>query len=124
MTDDEFQYHAFRVGRATRTVEAHGPDGTHTVEEGTIIFDEIHKDDRWLWEEDSWIVHYMNPTEQGHEMTHQPFEKLGILEFPEPMTEPEASEWLREEPHRWQQFRDEHLEADVSAAEYLDGDLR
>lgn len=120
--DDEWEWDAFRVGRATRDAEAHGPDGYHTIEEGTIRFDEINREDRWLWEEDGWMAHYMLPGEDGeeHGMSHQPFEKLGILEFPVPMTESEAFDWLREEPERWQQFRDETLESDTTAADLLE----
>lgn len=117
--DDEWEYDAYRVGRATRTAEVAAPDGSRTIEEGTVVFEEINTEDHWMWEEDSWVSHYVAPDggigfDGGVVLT---FEKLGILEFPEPMTEKEAHEWLVDEPERWEQLKDERLESDVTAAD-------
>jgi|AntDeeMetagen134_2_1112570.scaffolds.fasta_scaffold07995_2 hypothetical protein len=126
--DDEWRYDAYRVGRATRTVEVYGEDGFETIEEGTIRFEELDAEDQWLWNEDSWMAHYVIPEDKAdgdeRQLVHQPFEKLGILEFPHPMTEDEAWAWLREVPERWRLFCDERLESDLTAVEFLDGEIR
>lgn len=124
---DEPLYHGLRVGRATRTVEVADPsDETQTIEEGTVDYEPIHKDDEWLWEEDSWVAHFAD--ENGEigltAGVHLPYERLGILELPEPMTREESLDWLTDEEERWQQFLDETIESDVTAADLLEGSVR
>lgn len=116
---DEWTYDAYRVGRATRTVEVDAMDGTHTIEEGTLRFEEINEEDGWMWEEEDWVDHYVDPDGDGLG-AHVPREKVGIIEFPHPMTEEEAWEWLQNNPEKWREFRDETLECDVTADDILE----
>lgn len=121
--DDEWEYDAYRVGRVTRTVEVDDPEGgSQTIEEGIIRFDPINEEDQWLWEEEDWIDWMVGPDggvgfEGGVAVPH---DKLGILEFPEPMTEREAQEWLEDDPYRWRQFLDEQIESDVTASDIME----
>lgn len=121
--DDEWEYDAYRVGRVTRTVEVDDPEGgSQTIEEGIIRFDPINEGDQWLWEEDEWVDWMVGPDggvgfEGGVAVLH---DKLGILEFSEPMTEREALEWLEDDPYRWRQFLDEHIESDVTASDIME----
>lgn len=121
-TEEEWKYDAFRVGRATRTVEvAAAGDETSTIKEGQIQFDPINEEDHWMWEEDEWTGHYVSP-DGGIGFSGGvavPFDKLGIIEFPYPMTDEEAGEWLNEDEDRWRQFLDENLESDVTAEDYV-----
>lgn len=121
--EDEWEYHAFRVGRTTRSAEVAAPDGgTQTIEEGIIRFDAIDKADRWLWEEDEWLDWFIGPDggagfKGGVAVPH---EKLGIIEFPEPMTRKEAGEWLEENPEQWQRFVDNEIESDTTAGDIVE----
>lgn len=121
--DDEWEYDAYRVGRVTRTVEVDDPEGgSQTIEEGIIRFDPINEEDQWMWEEDEWLDWMVGPDggvgfEGGVAVPH---DKLGILEFPEPMTEREAQEWMEDDPYRWQQFLDEQIESDVTASDIME----
>lgn len=122
--EDEWRYDAYRIGRVTRTVEVPTPDGDmDTIEEGTLRFDPINEEDEWMWTEDDWIdrVFSQDDLSDIHVIPH---EKVGILEFPRPMTDAEASEWLQEDDERWRQFLDDELESDTTAADLLDGEIR
>ncbi|WP_226043349.1 hypothetical protein [Natrinema sp. DC36] len=128
MTFDEesWEYDAFRVGRATRSVDVASPEGPRTIEEGTIRFDLINEEDHWLYEEDSWIDHFVAPGAENdalEHMAHQPMDKLGIVELPEPMTTEDAHEWLDANPEQWRQFLDESIESDTTAEDLL-GEIR
>ena len=125
-TEQEWLYDAYRMGRATRTVEVAAPDGSSTIEEGTIHFEPINTEDHWMWTEDDWVAHYMAPDggvgfSGGVALR---FDKIGIIEFPESMTDEDASEWLNENPELWRQHLDESIKSDVTAADLLGDDLR
>lgn len=53
-------------------------------------------------------------------MAHQPMDKLGIIELPEPMTREAAFEWLDDHPDKWRQFLDDSIESDTTAADLLE----
>lgn len=121
--DDEWEYDAYRVGRVTRTVDVGHPDGgSQTIEAGIIRFDPINEEDQWLWDEDEWVDWMAGPDggigfEGGVAVPH---DKLGVLEFPEPMTAREAHECLEENPDRWRQFLDEQVESDVTVSDIME----
>jgi hypothetical protein len=129
--DDEFEYHAWRVGRATRDAEIQAPDGgTDEIKEGTLTAELVHRDDlRMTRAEDGWMSHYVAPDggvgfgigEGNSGGVAVPYDLVGVIELPEPMTEKEADEWLDDE--RLMEFADETIESDVTAADLL-GDLR
>lgn len=122
---DEWEYDAYRMGRATRTKEIKGGDGTTTIEEGQIHFEPINEEDAWMWEEEEWLGHYVAP-DGGIGFSGGvaiPFERVGIVEFPRPMTEAEATEWLNENPEEWRQHLDEEIKSDVTAEDLL-GEIR
>lgn len=127
--DDEFEYHAYRVGRPTRTAEVNSPDGTSTIEEGTLTLDLVHREDlRITRQEGGWMAHYVSPEggvglgigEDNPGGVAVPYDLVGVIEFPEPMTEKEADAWLSDHPDEWQQFTDERLESDVTAEDLLE----
>lgn len=127
MTDptlnDEWEYDAYRLGRVTRTVEVADPDGgVQTIEEGTIRFETINKEDQWLWEEDDWLTH-MVAGDGGIGLTDGvvvPHERVGIIEIPEPMTAKEADEWLESNPDQWRELLDDTIASDVTASDILE----
>lgn len=119
--DDEWEYDAVRLGRATRTAEVSSADGTHTIEKGTIRFEEMNKEDRWMYEEDSWVAWFVSPDggvglEGGIAIPH---ERVGVIDLPEPMTQKEIHEWLDENPEKWRRFLDEEIQSDVTATDLL-----
>jgi hypothetical protein len=123
--DDEWKYEAFRMGRATRTVEVAAADGTSTIEEGTVHFELINEEDVWMWEEEDWLGHFVSPDggvgfDGGVAVS---FDRVGIVELPEPMTREEAHDWLDENPEAWRQHLDESIESDTTVADVL-GDIR
>ncbi|MFW5900482.1 MAG: hypothetical protein ACOCTH_01740 [Halodesulfurarchaeum sp.] len=130
--DDEWEYDGYRMGRATNSAEVRAGDGTRMIEEGTIVFDPINREDHWMWEEDSWVNHYVAPDggvgfgigegNSGGAVVRR--ELVDIIEFPEPMTEKEAWEWLDENPEMWRKHLDEEIQSDTTAADLLGGDLR
>lgn len=124
--DDEYEHHAYRVGRPTRTVEVDAPDGTTTIEEGALTFDLCHKHDLHdTREQDGWVCYYVAPdggvgfglgeNSGGVTLT---YDLVGIIELPEPMTEKEADEWLTEE--RMLEYSSGLIESDVTAEDILD----
>ena len=120
---DRWEYDGYRVGRTTRTVEVQGMDGPNTIEEGTIRFEPINSEDVWMWEADEWMAHLIAPDGQNEDFAnavHLPHDQLGTIEFPEPMTDEEADEWLDENPEEWQRFVDDTIESDVTASDLLD----
>jgi len=123
--DNEWEYDAVRLGRATRTAEVNAPDGTHTIEEGTIRFEEINEEDRWMYEEESWVAWFVSPDgrvgfDGGVAIPH---EKVGLIELPEPMTQKEIHEWLDGNPEKWRRFLDDDIQSDVTAADIV-GEIR
>lgn len=122
--DDEFEYHAIRVGRPTKTVEVAAPDGTTTIEEGTIRFDVVHRHDLPMArEEGEWTEDYVAP--DGKSLIDGPmhgiqvtYELVDIVEFPEPMTEKEAWEWFDDD--RMEQYNSELVESDTTAEDVLE----
>jgi hypothetical protein len=125
--DDEFEYHAYRVGRPTRTAEVQAPNGTNTIEEGTLTGELVHKNDLWeTREEAGWIAYYVDPDggvgfgigDGNSGGVAVPYDLVGIVEFPEPMTETEADEWLIDE--HILQFADESIESDITAEDMLE----
>jgi hypothetical protein len=123
--EDDWEYDAYRMGRATRTVEVAAPDGSTTIEEGSVHFDPINREDHWMWNEEEWIGHYVSPDggigfDGGVAVR---FERVGIIEFPKPMTEQQAGEWLNENPEVWRSKLDRTIESDVTAADVI-GDLQ
>lgn len=119
---EQWLYDGYRMGRATRTVEVSAPAGSNTIEEGTVLFEPLNAEDTHMWEEDGWISHYVAPDggigfEGGVALR---YDKVGIIEFPRPMTEEQASEWLNENPEEWRQHLDTDIESDISAADYLE----
>lgn len=124
--DGEWTYDGWRLGRATRTVEVAGPNGPQTIEEGDIGFDFINHEDAWVWREDDWVEHYVAP-DGGRGLTGGvvlPRERVGIIEFPRPMTREEAWEWLEDNPEQLRQHLDTEVESDTTAADILGSDLR
>ena len=125
--EDEWEYDAYRMGRATRTKEIKGGDGTTTIEEGQIHFEPINEEDEWMYEEEEWLGHYVAPDggigflDGGVAV---PFELVGIVEFPEPLTDAEASEWLDENPEEWRNHLDNEIRSDVTAEDLLGGEIR
>lgn len=117
--DDSWKYEGYRMGRATRTAEVAAPDGSKTIEKGTITFDPINREDTWCWEEDHWVDNYMAP--DGHDgvlpVVGVGRDLVGIIEFPEPMTEKEAWEWLDENPSEWRRHLDDEITSDTTAAD-------
>lgn len=130
--DDEWEYDAYRMGRAKNSAEVMSGEGSRTIEEGTIVFEGINQEDHWMWEEESWTDHYVAPDggvgfgigqgNSGGAVVRR--ELVGIIEFPEPMTEKEAWEWLDENPEMWQRHLDEEITSDTTAADLLGEDLR
>lgn len=125
--DDEFEYHAYRVGRPTRTAEVAAGDGTDTIEEGTLTAELVHKEDlHETRESDGWIAHYVGPEggvgfgiEEGNPGgVAVPYDLVDIIELPEPMTEKEAQEWLDDADLL--QYREESIESDTTAEELLE----
>lgn len=125
--DDELEYHGYRVGRPTRTVEVAGADGAATIEEGTLTGELACEDEiRSAREEGGWVVHYVAPDggvgfgigegNSGGVALHYDLE--GIVEFPEPMAEGEADDWLIDE--HLLQFKDESVESDTTAEDILE----
>ncbi|MDS0280063.1 hypothetical protein NDI85_19955 [Halomicroarcula sp. S1AR25-4] len=134
MTDttyDPFTYDCYVVGRATRTVDAPTADGTDTIEEGSIRLEPRCEDELALVRaEDGWTSHLLDPDADDPVLAgaHVPHDLLGVLWFPEPMTDHEAADWLETNPERWREFRTEHLDteiaSDTTAADLLDGGVR
>lgn len=125
--DDEFKYHGYRVGRPTRTVEVSAADGTSAIEEGTLTFELVHREDIWeTREDDGWTVHYVSPDggvgfglDDGNSGgVVVPYDLEGIILFDEPMTEAEADGWLEEHPESWEEYVDG--ETDDAAAAMLE----
>lgn len=125
--DDEFEYHAYRIGRPTRSAEVKAGDGTDTIEEGTLTAELVHKDDLWeTRESDGWIVHYVAPDggigfgigKENSGGVPVPYDLVAILQLPEPMTEKDADEWLTDE--RFLQFTDTIIESDTTAEDILE----
>lgn len=123
---DEFVYHAFQIGRPTRTAEVAAGDGTTTIEEGTLTAELVHKEDlHETRESDGWIAYYVSPDggvgfgiEEGNPGgVAVPYDLVDIIEFPEPMTEKEAAEWLDDADLL--QYRDESIESDTTADDLL-----
>lgn len=127
-TDDEWHYDCYIVGRTTRTVEVSGVDGTETIKKGTVRFEPRNRGDlAVVRSEDGWVSHFMAPEPRGSDAeepvlagVHLPHDLLGVIEFPEPMTDREASEWLDDNPGQWRKFVDDTLESDVRAADLLE----
>jgi len=128
-TDDEWHYDCYIVGRTNRTVEVRGVDGPETIEKETIRFEPRNIEDiAFVRSEDGWVSHFMMPDPQGSSDddpvragVHLSHDLLGVIKFPEPMTDREASEWLDDNPEQWRQYVDDTLESDVRAADLLEG---
>lgn len=127
--DDEFEYHAYRLGRPTRTKEVQSADGTTTIEEGTLTFELVHRSELWeTRESDGWIAHYVAPDggmgfgigEGNSGGVVVSYDLAGIIEFPEPMTEKEADGWLEENRDQWEPLLDEQIESDITAEDILE----
>jgi hypothetical protein len=126
--DDDVEYHAYRIGRPTRTVEVDAPgDDTHTIEEGTLTAELVHREDLWCTrEEDGWVAHYVSPAggvgfgigDDNPGGVAVPYDLVGVIELPEPMTEQEADAWLTDD--RLLEFVDERIESDTTAADLLE----
>jgi hypothetical protein len=125
--DDEFEYHAYQVGRPTRTAEVKAGDGTQTIEEGTLTAELVHKDDlRITRKEDGWMAYYVAPDggvgfgigEGNSGGVAVPYELVGVIEFPEPMTEKEADEWLDDE--QLLAYADDTIVSDVTVEDLLE----
>jgi hypothetical protein len=121
--DDEFKYHGYLVGRPTRSAEVSAPDGTSTIEEGTLTFELAHKEDiRDARVDNGWTVHYVAPDggvgfglDEGNSGgVTVPYDLVEIIPFPQPMTQDEADEWWDED--RMLEWAEEQEEVD------LDGD--
>ncbi len=127
--DDEFEYHGYLVGRPTRTVEVSAPNGTSTIQEGKLNFKLACKEDIWhAREDDGWINHYVGPDggvgfglDEGNPGgVSLSFDLEGVIEFDEPMTEKEADGFLEDNPETWEEFVDESIESDKTAADLLE----
>jgi hypothetical protein len=126
--DDEFEYHAYRVGRPTRTVEIDSPgDGTHSIEEGTLTAELVHKEELWTTrQDDGWTAHYVGSDggigfglDDGNSGgVVVPYDLVGIIEFPEPMTEKEADEWLDDD--QLLEYTDTHIDSGLTAEDMLE----
>lgn len=122
--EDEWLYDCYAVGRATRTVEVPSPPEADPIEEGTLTFEPRNEDDLGkIQHEDGWMSHFMDPDADDpiRAGSHVWYDLVGVLVFPEPMTDEEAGEWLEEEPERWRQFVDDEIESDTNAADLLEG---
>lgn len=125
---DRFEYDCYVVGRVTRDVEM--PDSPD-LSEGHIRFEPRCEEDLdMVRAEDGWMSHFLNPDADDPVLSgaHVPHDLLGVLWFPEPMTDADAADWLEDNPERWQQFREEEIEqtveCDISAADLLNGGVR
>lgn len=128
---DRFEYECYIVGRVTRDVEVPTDDGDEQLTEGQIRFEPRCEEDLdMVRAEDGWMSHFLDldaddPVLAGAHVSH---DLLGVLWFPEPMTDADAADWLEANPERWRQFREEEIEqtieCDISAADLLDGGLR
>jgi hypothetical protein len=125
--DDEWEYYGYRVGRPTRSAEVDALDGTHTIEEGTLTAELVHEDDlRITWKEGGWVSHYVSPDggvgfgigEGNSGGVAVPYDLVGVINFPEPMTEKEADEWLDDE--QLLRFTETTIESDITAADLLE----
>lgn len=125
--DDEFEYHAYTVGRAKNTVEVKAPDGSLTIEKGTIHFELTHEEnlrDRRM--DGGWTGHYVAPEggvgfgigegNSGGAVVR--YDLIDVIELPEPMTEKEADEWVTDE--KLLSYRDETIESDLTAEDLLE----
>lgn len=125
---DTIEYDCFAVGRPNRTVEVDAPDGSKTIQEGTLTYKLVTADALpMIRAEDGWVATYVHP--KSDELGFAPgvelrYDLVGVLELPEPMTNEEAHDWLSANPERWRQFRDERLESDLTAADLLDGGVQ
>jgi len=124
---DEFEYHAYVVGRPTRTAEVKAPHGTSTVEAGTLTFEMRHKHDlHEVRAQDGWVAHYVAPDggvgfglgEGNSGGVAVPYDLVDVIELPRPMTRKEAADWLDDE--RAKQYRDETIESDVTASDLME----
>jgi len=118
--DDEFEYHAYRVGRPTRTAEVKAGDGTRTIEEGTLTAKLVHKDDLAITrKEGNWLAYYVAPDGGvGFDGVAVPYDLVGVIEFPEPMTEKEADAWL--DDAQLLEYADDTIVSDVTAEDMLE----
>lgn len=125
--DDEWEYHAYHIGRPTRSAEVDAPDGAHTIEEGTLTAELVHEDDlRITREEGGWVSHYVAPDggvgfgigEGNSGGVAVPYDLVGVIVFPEPMTEKEAEKWLDDE--QLLEFTEATIESDITAADLLE----
>ena len=92
-------FEAVRVGRPTRTAEVQAPDGTSTVEEGVLTFEIVGRDEaRRAREEGGWLAHYVAPDGGvGFDGVTVPYDLVGIVDLPRPMTREEADAWLTDD---------------------------
>jgi hypothetical protein len=123
--EEKWRCHGIRVGRTTRTVEVASNDDPDTIEEGTVRFELIHREDQWKWEEDSWTEYLVKPGRADdfsgfEDIVALPHEVLGVIDLPEPMTREEAHQFLEDEPERWREFLDDGIESDTTAADLLE----
>lgn len=121
--EDEWRYDCYVVGRATRTVDVPSPPEAGPIEEGTLTFEAYNDEDLpAIQAEDGWMSHFIDPDGDDplRAGTHLWWDLVGVLVFPEPMTDQEAGEWLEEEPERWRQFVDDEIESDTTAADLLE----
>lgn len=125
--DDEVEYHAWRIGRPTRSAEVRGGDGTTSIEEGTLTAELVHREDlHTTREKNGWTSFYVGPDggvgfgigDGNGGSVAVPYDLVGIIELPEPMTETEADEWLTDD--RLLEFCDDEIESDVRADDLLE----
>jgi len=105
-TIEEQTYHGMLAGKPTRTAEVKAPNGTSTVEEGTLTFELATKDSlREAQQEQGWTVHYVGPDggvgfglDDGNSGgVVVPYDLVEVIPFPRPMTEDEANDWWDDE---------------------------
>lgn len=130
-------YEAVRVGRPTRTAEVDAPDGTTTVEEGVLTFEVVGRDEaRIAREEEGWVAHYVAPDggvgfglgEGNSGGVAVPYDLVGIVSLPRPMTFEEADSWLTDNKvlDIEDELTEDHvdvIESDTTAADIL-GEIR
>lgn len=138
---DEYHYSAFRVGRPTRTVEVQAPDGSTTIEEGTLTAELVDDDAlRLALEDGGWTAHYIGPDggigfvidDDNPGGVAVRYELIGVIELPEPMPEDAAEAWIDDNEHRLREFEgcdpleeridddDELIQSDTIAADVLE----
>lgn len=126
---DEIEYHGYKVGRPTRTVEVKAPNGMTTIKEGRLHFRlAVAEDIRRACADGGWTSHYVSP-DGGIGFGCDPnnpggialrFDLEGVITFDEPTTKEDVGNYLEENRDKWELFVDETIESDTTAADILE----